>query len=209
MASTQLPIPAAAQIIPGSADATGLDFEKQRHASPKSTPVLAAPSGAAISDARLLTVAELEQFLAPSVTLKSGITKVHVGSGVAFTWRTGSLSGEAEQQKLRDPSGFDEMVAEYLISSMERCDRAFAAKAGLKKENGGTVVLTYDLACADKADGMSVSVLFYSQTGLFTFIAHEGSLDDMDAGMEIRDKLAEKSLAVRECICRDPCGLQT
>src|SRR5205085_1739401 len=33
-----------------------------------------------------------------------------------------------------------------------------------------------------------------SQNGLFTSITHEGSLDDMDAGMDIRDKLADKLL---------------
>ncbi len=147
-----------------------------------------------VSGAGLITAAELESFLVPSVPLESGITEVEARSGVAFTWRTDSLSGEAEQQKMRDPAAFDAMVADYVVSSMEHCDRGIAARAGLKKENGDVVVQTYDLACTDKASGMSAAVLFYAKDNRFTAIAHGSRLDDIGTGRDIRDKLAEKVL---------------
>jgi hypothetical protein len=146
------------------------------------------------SDARLITAAELEKFLGPDVTLKDGITRIDAGSGVAYSWQSGSLSGRAEQQKLGDPAGFDGQVSKYLDTSKERCNGAFAAKPDLKKEENGVVVSAYEIACVSEAGSTSASVLFFSQSDMFTTIAHEGSLDDMDAGMDIRDKLADKLL---------------
>jgi hypothetical protein len=151
-------------------------------------------TGPVVSGAHLITAAELEKFLGPEVTLKDGITKIDAASGVAYSWHTGSLSGRAEQQELGDPAGFDGQVSKYLARIKDRCSGSFAARPGLKKEQNGVVVSAYEVACVSDAGSTSASLLFYSQNGLFTAIAHDGSLADIDAGMDIRDKLAEKVL---------------
>jgi hypothetical protein len=202
MVSAQVSMPAAAQTISDSADVTRLqnDFENNNKLPQKSEspPPEAVPenedSASTMSGARLITATELEKFLGPDVALKDGITKIDAASGVAYSWQSGSLSGRAEQQPLRDPAGFDGQVSKYLARIRDRCSGSFAARPGLKKEENGVVVSSYEAACVGEAGSTSASVLFYSQNGLFTAIAHEGSLDDMDAGMDIRDKLADKLL---------------
>src|SRR5205085_7411581 len=125
---------------------------------------------------------------------KNGITKIDAGSGVAYSWRSGSLSGRAEQQKLMDAAGFDGQVSKYLAEIKHRCSGSFAARPGLNNEKNGVSVSAYETACVSAAASTATAVLFYSQNGLFTSITHEGSLDDLDAGMDIRDKLADKLL---------------
>ena len=137
MVSAQLSMPAVAQTIPGLADVTRLqnDFKDRNK-----TPARISLTGPVVSDVRLITAAELENFLGPDVTLKDGITKIDAASGVAYSWRSGSLSGRAEQQPLLDPAAFDEQVSKYLARIKDLCSGTFAAKPGLNKEENGVVV---------------------------------------------------------------------
>ncbi len=177
-------MPASAQTTPGTVEVTGLQNDHPPNALPEN------PSASATSDPRLMTAAELEDLLG----FKGGVKQIDTASGVAYSWRSGSLTGRAEQHRQPDPAGLEEQVSKYLVRSMENCSLAFAARPGPKKTHGGVVVFTYEFACADQAGGSAASVLFYSKNGLFTAIAHEGSLDDIQAGMDIRDKLADKML---------------
>jgi hypothetical protein len=92
---------------------------------------------------------------------------------------------------------FDSLVSKYLARTKARCLGTFAAKPGNSHEAGGIKASEYEIACVGDSGNISASVLFYSHKGIFTAIAHEGSVDDMDDAMDIRDRLASKILLTR------------
>ena len=143
----------------------------------------------------LLTASELQDFLGSDVVLTNGIKESDSSPGsVAYVWETGRLSGSAEQQPLKNRGGFNGEVSKFLAKAKNLCTGSFAAKPGLKKEANGIVVSAYEIVCIGDTGTLSASVLFYSRKGLFTTIAHESSLDDMDVAMDIRDRLAARLL---------------
>jgi hypothetical protein len=143
----------------------------------------------------LLTVSELEELLGPDVVLNDGIKKSDSSPGsVAYVWETGRLSGSAEQQPLKNRAGFKGEISKFLAKAKSLCTGSFAAKPGIKKQANGVVASTYEIVCIGRSGALSASLLFYSRKGLFTAIAHESGLDDMDAAMDVRDKLAARLL---------------
>ncbi len=178
----------------------GREAERARlEAMPRQPAAAAVPAAGSRAPVRfsnsLLTVSDLQNFLGPDIVLTNGIKKSDSGPGsVSYVWETGRLAGSAEQQPLKNRGGFNGEVSKFLTKAKNLCTGSFAAKPGMKKEANGMTLSAYEIVCIGDSSTLSASVLFFSHKGLFTTIAHESSLDDMGAAMDVRDRLAARLL---------------
>ncbi len=154
-----------------------------------------------LPDPGMMTADDLRNLLSPDVAISGDIKRVDGPAGtIAYNWKAGALFGSAEQQKMSSSNssgGFDALVSKYLARTKARCLGTFAAKPGDTHDAGGIKSSEYEIACVGDAGNISASVLFFSHKGIFTAIAHEGSVDDMDDAMDIRDRLATKILQTK------------
>jgi chromosome segregation ATPase len=123
-----------------------------------------------------------------------GIRKVSDKSDqsvVSYRWDYGRLFGSAEQRKTSGKSEFEELTNKYLRKIQKRCGGDFAAVPVLDKDMGRNRVMSYDVACVGKKASASASVVFYNQDGFFTSIAHEAGVNDMNAAMDLRDRIVK------------------
>lgn len=111
--------------------------------------------------------------------------------GAAYTWESAGMYGSAEQYPLGEPAQFQALVTAYLDKTRERCDGQFAVSPGATVDRPGLRTAAYEIACvAGHSQGSAASLLFVARDGQFTSIAHEGSLDSMARGMDLRDRVA-------------------
>jgi len=119
------------------------------------------------------------------------------GNAVAFSWDTGTLYGSAEQQPMGNIAKFDELAGQYLEKTRSRCQGEFAAVPTADKQEGSIRVSAYEIACIAGSEGASASIVFYSDNGKFTAIAHETGLDGMDEAMDVRDRLIDTLMSTK------------
>jgi chromosome segregation ATPase len=110
-------------------------------------------------------------------------------SYVAYTWDTGNVYGTAEQKPVGNNSAYTQMVSAYLDQAESRCSADFAAVPSNNYETSGIRIDSYEIACIGNGIDSSASLLFYSDGGVMTTIAHETSTDNMDIAMDYRDNL--------------------
>jgi hypothetical protein len=113
----------------------------------------------------------------------------------AYSWRTGSLSGFAEQRFLKDRDGFEPAVQDYIARAKSRCTGEFKASPAQIRLIGVNMAEGYELACTGSQSGSSASVLFSYRKGVLTTIAHEGHAEAMNVAMNIRDRIAARIIA--------------
>ncbi|MDB5491170.1 MAG: hypothetical protein JWO78_1019 [Micavibrio sp.] len=168
-------------------------------APPAVAPVAAMPvqaiADAAGSDSKLIGVGDVRTLLSQAgVKLSSEVTPVPNAAGpgrVSYRWKSDGLFGTIEQKTMDNAGQYDSLVQAYIEKTKSRCKGQFAAVPGMTSMNGGTRASAYEIACVDdkSGDGASASVVFYSQNGSFTTVAHEASSDSMDVAMDARDKI--------------------
>lgn len=128
------------------------------------------------------------------VQLSSNVEKVAKFSGptnAAYQWKSsGNLYGSAQQKPIKNDAQFDEYVREYLTSTENRCSGDFAIIPSATSGMGQVRVDSYEIACVGAGVDSSASVVFFSQDGVFTVLAHEAPTESMDMAMEARDKIA-------------------
>lgn len=112
---------------------------------------------------------------------------------VSYQWETDTLYGSAEQRVMSGSNAsFDDLTTAYIDQIRNRCGGDFAAVPVSKKSGNGIVVKSYDIACVSQGVNASASVVFYSQDGVFTTIAHESDVNSMEMAMDIRDRFVSR-----------------
>lgn len=90
---------------------------------------------------------------------------------------------------MKSDAQFDQMVQDYLTQTERRCQGDFAIDPSSTQEVGGTRIDTYEIACVGGGVDSSASLLFVSQGGTFTVVAHESPTESMESAMDYRDRL--------------------
>lgn len=160
------------------------------------------------ADADVKTDAEEKQaaVFAPSMPIEKILEAAHIPvdgsvkmladvSGPAFLayqWHSqGGVFGSAQQKPVHGEGEFDSLVQAYLSKTEARCQGDFAIDPSSTQETGGTRIDTYEIACVGGGTDSSASLLFVSQGGTFTVVAHESPTDGMSTAMDYRDRLIE------------------
>ncbi len=129
---------------------------------------------------------------AADVVSPQNVTVVKGASGsdkLSYQWKANEVYGSAVQRPLSDPSRFDGEVQEYLEQTKKRCGQDFAVVPDENSQAGDKRIATYEIACIGQGVNSSASLIFFSQQGTFTVLAHETPADKLDSAMEIRDRL--------------------
>lgn len=118
------------------------------------------------------------------------------GSGAptyrAYSWKTDSLYGSAEMNKVSDASQLDSVINQYLARAKKRCGGEFAAVPSPVKSSHTDNIKAYEIACVGGSSSSSASVLFSYGDQIVTTIAHEGRAEAMDMAIDARDKVASR-----------------
>lgn len=119
-----------------------------------------------------------------------GIHKIDVGHDImAHSWTAGRMFGSSEQSEMDYAGQYDSYVTRYLGKTEGRCPGDFASAASQEKQMGSIRVSTYEIACVGDENAASAAILFFNKDGVFTAIAHETTVDNMDIAMDTRDRL--------------------
>ena len=108
---------------------------------------------------------------------------------LAYQWKADKLFGSAVQTPISDPSRFDGEVQSYLDQTKKRCGKDFAVVPDENIEANGKRIATYEIACVGQGVSSSASLIFFSQQGTFTVLAHEAPAEQLEDAMSIRDRL--------------------
>lgn len=149
--------------------------------------------------AKVMSATDMQKFLGESrVSLNGAIRPVKATDGAAssYSWDAGNLFGSAEQHPANN-GDFDAMAGAYLNKTKSRCQGDFAAVPVSSESTGSVKVSSYEIACVGQASSASASIVFFNADGVFTTIAHEGSIDDMEQAMDIRDNLVSTILQTK------------
>ncbi len=124
------------------------------------------------------------------VTVQGGVHAAAASSTSyrAYSWKTDSLYGSAEQRAMSS-SGYEAAVDQYLSRAKSRCGGEYAAIPA-QVSTGAAQSKAFEIACVNSKGGTSASVLFTYSDGVMTTIAHEGRAEAMDIAMEARDRVA-------------------
>jgi hypothetical protein len=110
---------------------------------------------------------------------------------VSYQWKADKVFGSAVQSPLSDPSRFDGEVQSYLEQTKKRCGKDFAVVPDEETNAGDKRIATYEIACVGQGVSSSASLIFFSQQGTFTVLAHEAPAEQLEDAMEIRDRLVK------------------
>lgn len=159
-------------------------------------PEFAPSKGVSVANISSADVASEPSFVslldAVGVVGKENVSRVADASGadfVAYQWKISDVYGSAEQRRFANGDGFDNAVKDYLTRTQDRCTGDFAVIPSASKDVGDMRVDAYDIACVGQGLSSAASLVFYSEPGMFTAMAHEISADRMDEVMSIRDKV--------------------
>lgn len=162
---------------------------------PAPAPAPVAASGGAASMPRLSDEKTVAAFLERAgIKADAGVKPIDpalVSGGMsAYTWEAQGLFGSIEQGVMKTPADFDRHVAAYLEKTKARCAGDFAASPGMDKSSGAIRAVSYEIACIGKEGSASAAILFFGGEGLFSTLAHEASVENMDEAMTMRDRIA-------------------
>lgn len=117
------------------------------------------------------------------VPLTGGVIKQSVGR---YRWSAGRLVGQAQIVSAASAGNLEAFAQNYIAKARQSCGGDFAslpaALGGQKK--------AYEIACISPTRSTSSSVIFTQKGSELIAIAHESSADDMDAAMDMRDRVA-------------------
>ena len=109
----------------------------------------------------------------------------------AYEWQTGQVFGSAEQHDGAKDIDFDKHVLSYLENTQKNCTGDFAIEPASSQGNGSDRVDSYDIACVGSNVSSSAAIVFYKDSGKFTAVAHEASVDNMEEAMSLRDRVVQ------------------
>ena len=184
------PIPVTAQALESSVPVAA----SMPAGTVSSAPVPALAAAASPANPKMMKQSDMEAVLQRAGIAVSGPVQPVALSGeagrVAYRWETEGLFGTAEQKTIQSSAQFDSYVSEYLNKTKSRCTGQFASVPALDEVTGPNRLAAYEIACVDDSGaGASAALVFESQNGIFTTIAHEASPESMDVAMDARDKL--------------------
>jgi len=163
---------------------------------PKPTPVAAAPAPAPVPVAPKYYSApvNLEGVLsAARVDYGGTINRVDNYSSenlVSYQWQgNNGLFGSAQQKPLTASAQFDQFMLTYLEKTEKRCKGDFAIVPSASSIQGVDRIESYEVACIGAGADSAASVLFFSQNGTFSAVAHETPTANMQTAMDVRDQI--------------------
>ena len=116
-----------------------------------------------------------------------GVSAATNGDKMAMAWQAGPVYGSVEQTRVPTASSFSDLVQRYLDRSRTRCKGQFAVVPG-KTRTGGSISTAsrrYRLRCPEgRARRRRIAVIL-RKDGVFTAVAHETGMDNMDDAMDI------------------------
>ena len=77
----------------------------------------------------------------------------------------------------------------YLEKTEKRCSGDFAIVPSASSIQGVDRIESYEVACIGAGADSAASVLFFSQNGTFTAVAHETPTANMQTAMDVRDQI--------------------
>lgn len=117
------------------------------------------------------------------VSVTGPITQQSAGR---YRWSAGRLTGQAQIVSKASVGSVNLFAQNYIAKARQSCGGDFAslpASVSGSKE-------AYEIACVSGARSTSSSVVFTQKGNDIIAIAHEASMDDMDAAMDARDRVA-------------------
>ena len=82
-------------------------------------------------------------------------------------------------------------MKEYLEKTEQRCKGEFAIMPDNSVQQGDTRIDSYEIACVGGSVSSAAALIFYNNGGTFTAVAHEAPAENMDAAMNLRDRLIQ------------------
>lgn len=107
------------------------------------------------------------------------------GSG-QYEWTANGLKGRAQIMPETRVSSLDQFAQNYIATSKKSCGGDFASLPSNTTSKGQS----FEVACVGGNSNVSSSVVFYKQGSDYIMISHESTADNMDAAMDIRDRIA-------------------
>lgn len=159
--------------------ATELSFEQAVH-----EPAATVPIAGNVSIEELVTAARVST---PERIQR--VSKASKSYDVAYQWNGGSIYGSAEQRSLPSPSQFDTLVQDYLERTQSRCPGEFAIVPDGSVGGGQLRADSYEVACVGSEVSSGASLLFFSQGGTFTVVAHEAPAEKLDSAISARNQV--------------------
>lgn len=175
---------------------------------PQRSPVsLAAPAAPETQAAPVALTPAAPSFYQPSVDLASVLRRANVNYGgavnrvddfsnesvISYQWQgSNGLYGSAQQKPIRASVEFDSNMQAYLDKTKQRCSGDFAvvpSQSGAAMAAGVDRLESYEVACVGGGVDSAASILFFSQNGTFTALAHETPTANMQTAMDIRDQI--------------------
>lgn len=109
---------------------------------------------------------------------------------VSYQWQgSNGLYGSAQQKPMRATAEFDAFMQVYLDKTKSRCAGDFAIVPSASSMSGVDRMESYEVACVGSGADSAASVLFFSQNGTFTALAHETPTANMQTAMDVRDQI--------------------
>lgn len=127
---------------------------------------------------------EIRQLLGQA-GISGNVTKQSAGQ---YRWNMGSLVGQAQVVEANKAGNLDRFAQSFISRAKQSCGGDFAS---LPAPSSATVK-SYEIACISPTRSTSSSVVFAQRGDELLAISHETSVDDMDAAMNARDRVAEK-----------------
>lgn len=160
-------------------------------ADPAAASAISPAAGGAPASAVVMDENGIRSFLSASrIPFKGDVARVSTaGPGVtAHTWKTDTLFGSFEQRALGPDDVFGDLVSSYIEKTKGRCTGDFAAVPGLDQTgSSGVRVAAYEIACIGESASASAALVFFSRDGVFTTMANEAAVENMDQAMDARD----------------------
>lgn len=130
--------------------------------------------------------------VASSASAVSIVSSASGSDKLSYQWKADDVYGSSVQKPLSDPKRFDKEVQSYIEQTKKRCGNDFAVVPDESSQKGETRISTYEIACVGGGVSSSASLIFFSQNGTFTALAHETPTDKLDDAMEIRDNVLKQ-----------------
>lgn len=111
------------------------------------------------------------------------------GGTSLYQWRSGVMAGMAERRPLKGAGEFDALAQQYLEKAQKDCKGDFAVMLDRTEDLGATRIDSYEAACVGQGVNSGATLVFFSQDGAFTALAHKASAENMEATMDARDRI--------------------
>lgn len=129
----------------------------------------------------------VDEIIADAGVIPTHASQAPVAGGVAYVWQADRLFASAEKMPVAQGRNFGGMVADYIARMAARCAGDFAHTAALPQATGSLTFEEVEMACIDGKNDAAAALLFVSDGKRFIALSQEGSQQQMEGALAIRD----------------------